>query len=396
MTYKIFIIWGDGVGREVITQSKRILEYAAELFGYNMEFDESEGGGEYFHKTGMECPPDTFEKVKAADATIKGPMGFYYPGTKTEVKRPDGRNAGYGPTIEFRKKLELFAMLRPGVAYKGIPFIVLDKDTLDLRKFTNVYTPDNLDMMIVREGTEDAYTEEYEVYPKGETDWRKIEKVISPIVITRKATERVCKFAFDLAKERRKKVACVEKSNAIKAHEYFREIFREVSEKYSGIETDYVYADNFADLVLREPFRFDVAVMPNLIGDILSDEVAGLQGGRGIAPNLDIGDNYFMVETIHGSALDIVGKDITNPLSMTLSNKMLLEWLGKRKNDKRLQDAAKLVENSIKDVLIKTNYRTPDIGGEARKTLTGALEISERARCSAVGDAILAMMRELY
>jgi len=398
MNYKALIIPGDGVGKEVVTQATRILELAAKLVGYSMEFDTVEAGGEYFYKHGVEYPAGTIEKAKASDIIIKGPVGGTIdPKTKQELRRPDGFLAGYGLVIGLRKELELFAIVRPGLAYEGIPFMVFDKEIMDYRKFDGIYTPKNLDLIIVREGTEGEYQEGYEVYPPGEKDLRKVEKIVSPIVITRKATERVCKFAFDLARrpKRRKKVTCVDKSNAVKAYEFFREVFREVSEKYPDVETDYEYADNFADLVLRNPSRYDVAVTPNMIGDIISDEVAALQGGRGMAPSVCIGYNHIMVEAIHGTGLDIAGKDIANPFAMGLSAKMGLESLGDMKNDERLKKAAKLIEDSIKQVLINGEYRTIDIGGKSKRTLRG-LEVDETARCSAVGDAILSMMKELY
>ncbi len=389
MDYKIAVIPGDGIGKEVITQAKKILERAAHIFGYRMIFEEIEGGGEYYSKHGVECPPDTLEKVKAADGIIKGPMGVIDPATKKELRREDGQIAGYELTIGFRRKLELFAIVRPGLAYKGIPFIVLGKHYYD------IYTPDNLNMVIVREGTEDAYQEEYKSYPPGEMDFRKIEKVTSEIVITRKATERVADFSFELARSRRRGLVCADKSNALKPHEFFREVVRQVSEKYPDVKTRYEYADNFTDNVLKYPNSYDVVLTPNMIGDIISDEVAGLQGGRGIAPSVCIGHNHIMAEAIHGTAYDIAGKDIANPFAMSLSAKYLIEWLGNRRNDERLKEAANAIEETIKQVLIRNEYRTTDIGGKSEKTGTGEI-IDDKARCSRVGDAMLSMMEELF
>lgn len=396
MNYKALIIPGDGVGKEVVTQATRILELAAKLVGYSMEFDTVEAGAEYFYKHGVEYPAGTIEKAKASDIIIKGPVGGTIdPKTKQELRRPDGFLAGYGLVIGLRKELELFAIVRPGLAYEGIPFMVFDTDICDLRQHPGIYTPKNLDLVIVREGTEGEYQEEYEVYPPGEKDFRKIERVVSPIIITRKATERVAEFSFDLAMKRRKKLVCLDKGNAIKAHEYFGWKVKEVSERYHGVKFTHEYADNFADNVIKYPNRYDVAVTTNLLGDVLSDEVAALQGGRGMAPSVCIGYNNIMVEAIHGTGLDIAGKDIANPFAMGLSAKMGLESLGDMKNDERLKKAAKLIEDSIKQVLINGEYRTIDIGGKSKRTFRG-LEVDETARCSAVGDAILSMMKELY
>jgi len=395
MAYKALILPGDGIGKEVVAQATRMLEQAAKLVGYNIEFDTVEAGGEYFYKHGVEYPAGTIEKAKAVDIIIKGPVGTIDPETKQEIRRPDGFLAGYGLVIGLRKELELFAIVRPALAYEGIPFMVFDTDIRDIRQYPGIYTPKNLDLVIVREGTEGEYQEEFEVYPHGEKDFRKIDKVVSPIIVTRKATERIADFSFNLAMKRRKKLVCLDKGNAIKAHEYFGSVVKEVSKRYPKVEFMHEYADNFADLVLSHPNRYDVAVTTNLIGDILSDEAAALQGGRGIAPSICIGYDHIMVEAIHGTAPDIAGKDIANPFAMGLSAKMGLEWLGDRKNDERLKKAARLIEDSIKQVLMGGEYRTVDIGGKTEKTLTG-LKIDPTARCSVVGDALLSMMKELY
>jgi 3-isopropylmalate dehydrogenase len=225
--------------------------------------------------------------------------------------------------------------------------------------------------VVIRENTEDAYTGELETIENGR---------ITPIRITRSATERVVRYAFNLARRRNKqnKVTCVDKSNIIGAHRFFRDVFTEVGEKeFPDIRLDYAYVDAFCQWQIRSPEWFDVVVGPNLVGDIISDNGATTAGGLGLAVGGNIGDEHAMFEPIHGSAPKHAGKDRANPMAAILAMQMMLDWLGDRHADNRLTNAATAVEAAVADVLKEGKTLTYDLVGDERA-----------AKCSEVGAAV--------
>jgi 3-isopropylmalate dehydrogenase len=241
-----------------------------------------------------------------------------------------------------------------------------------------VWEPGKVDYVVIRENTEDAYTGETNEIAEGR---------ITPIRITRRATERVVRYAFNLARRRNKqlKVTCVDKSNIIGAHRFFRDVFREIGQKeFSDLKLDYAYVDAFCQWQIRNPEWYDVVVGPNLVGDIVSDNGATTAGGLGLAVGGNIGDEHAMFEPIHGSAPKHAGKDKANPLAAILSAQMMLDWLGTRHEDERLTQAAEKVEAAVEELLSEGKTLTYDLIGEEKAS-----------RCSEVGAVVEAKLRTM-
>lgn len=367
-SYAIVVLPGDGVGPEVIAQALKIIRTVGDLTKIRFEIEEIPCGGWYYAQHEKEWPDGSFEQCQRADAILLGAVGHEVDGqtvfTKPGKPYPTPQLAGYAQVIGNRQKLKLYANVRPVKLYPGIQIRISGE-------FKEIWKPQNIDYVVVRENTEDAYT--------GETQELKDGKM-TPIKITRSATERVVSFAFRLARQRKKlgRVTCVDKSNIVGAHKYFREIFTEIGRsEFPEIQLDYAYFDAFCQWQIRNPEWYDVVVAPNLVGDVISDNAATTQGGLGMAAGGNIGDDHAMFEPIHGSAPKHAGKDRVNPIAAILTAKMMLEWLGNKYQDGRLEQAAMAIEGAVVAVLAAGRPLTYDLVGEERA-----------ARCSEVGDAI--------
>ncbi|OLS29326.1 MAG: 3-isopropylmalate/3-methylmalate dehydrogenase [Candidatus Thorarchaeota archaeon AB_25] len=351
-TYKIAVLPGDGIGREVIPEARRVM---VEAFGtselIDLEFHEFECGGEYFLKTGNEWSEEAevFTKTEA-DAILLGGIGAKGPDGNT-VRRPDGNLAGYSVVIGLRQELDLYANVRPVKLYEGVPTPLAGKG------------PSDIDMVIVRENTEGLY------YPaRGRFSEPDRNFAYDLRMITAKASERIARFAYDLAKDRNgapvdkvKRVTCVDKSNLLAGCQLFREIFDKIGEKYKGVTKDYAYVDAWTLLVVRKPEYYDVVVAPNAFGDIISDLGGALVGGLGMIPSGNIGDKHAVFEPVHGSAPDIAGTGQANPIAALLSTAMMLEWLGKKFEDKGPVKTAGRIRGAIEEVLREGKIRTQDL-----------------------------------
>ena len=324
--YDIAIIPGDGVGKEVMEAAVSILDSLNIEFNYEFAC----AGQECFEKTGTTIPEETVKLARNSDATLFGAI------TSTPGHR--------GAILVLRKELDLYANLRPVKSYKGVKGVFND-----------------LDIVIFRENTEGLYSGIEEFTDEGATALR---------VITKKASERICKFAFNYAKDNsRRKVTAVHKANVLqKTDGVFKDAFYRIAKDFNGIETDERYVDAAAMFLITNPHIFDVIVTTNLFGDILSDEGAGLVGGLGLSPSANIGDNHALFEPVHGSAPDIAGKGIANPSAMILSSIMMLNYL-------KEYDTAIEVENALKEVLIQGKALTPDLGGKV-----STMEMAEEIR----------------
>src|SRR2546430_1410268 len=337
-SYYIVALPGDGIGPEVLSAALRVLNLAGELFQIDFKIEEIPCGGHYYAEHEIEWPEGSFEKCAAADAIILGAVGHEIHGktvfTKPGKPYPEPQLAGFAQVIANRQKLDLYANVRPVKLYPGVKHKIHGK-------LLQVWEPGKVDYVVIRENTEDAYTGELEVIEDGR---------VTPIRITRRATERVVRYAFNLARRRSKqmKVTCVDKSNIIGAHRFFRDVFREVGEREFGdITLDYAYVDAFCQWQIRSPEWFDVVVGPNLVGDIISDNGATTAGGLGLAVGGNIGDEHAMFEPIHGSAPKHAGKDKANPLAAILSAQMMLDWPGQRPERLRLPPGAHAVGTSL-------------------------------------------------
>jgi isocitrate/isopropylmalate dehydrogenase len=367
-SYRIVALPGDGIGPEVLTSALLVLNSLRELFKVDFEVEEIPCGGHYYAEHETEWPEGSFEKCEAADAILLGAVGHEVNGrpvfTKPGKPYPEPQLAGFAQVIGNRKKLDLYANVRPVKLYPGVKHKIHGR-------LLQVWDPEKVDYVVIRENTEDAYTGELETIENGR---------ITPIRITRSATERVVRYAFNLARRRNKqnKVTCVDKSNIIGAHRFFRDVFTEVGEKeFPDIRLDYAYVDAFCQWQIRSPEWFDVVVGPNLVGDIISDNGATTAGGLGLAVGGNIGDEHAMFEPIHGSAPKHAGKDRANPMAAILAMQMMLDWLGDRHADNRLTNAATAVEAAVADVLKEGKTLTYDLVGDERA-----------AKCSEVGAAV--------
>ena len=313
--YNIAVIPGDGIGSEVMEATISVLNNLDIDFDYTY----GEAGDACLEKTGTALPQETIEIVKNADACLFGAAGE----TAADV------------IVKLRQEMKMFANLRPVKAYPN----------------TNSLS-DNIDFMIVRENTEGLYIADKEEL----TD----EGAVAKRVITREAEERIIDYAFQYAKDNGKsKVTGVHKANVLKKSDgLFKEIFYEVGEQYPDIEKEDFYVDATAMYLITQPESFEVIVTTNLFGDILSDEGAGLVGGLGLIPSANIGNDGALFEPVHGSAPDIAGKGIANPIAMMLSAVMMLRYLGENESADRL-------DNAILTLLSEGKVLTGDLGGNA-------------------------------
>ncbi len=313
--YKIAVIPGDGIGKTVVPEAVRVLERT----GLKFDFQYMEVGYEVFKKVGTSVPEDVLSEIKETQACLFG-------ATTTPVDVADYRSA----VVTLRKALDLFANVRPAKSY---PIRSSVKD---------------VDLVIVRENTEGLYSGiEFELE----------DSAFTLRMITRKASERIAKFAFNLATKRRKKVTVVTKANVMrKSCGLFRQVSLLVAKDYPQVEVNELFVDVVAMNLVLKPQVFDVILTSNLFGDILSDEAAGLVGGLGLAPSANIGNDYALFEPVHGSAPDIAGKGIANPMAAILSAKMMLNYLGETKWAER-------IENAVVTVLREGKCLTPDLGG---------------------------------
>lgn len=314
--YKIAIISGDGIGQEVM----QACEYLLDNLDLEFSFEYGEAGFECFNKNGTTLPEETVRIANNSDAVLFG-ASTSTPGEPS-------------PIINLRKELNVYANIRPIKSYKGVDCI-----------------RDDIDFVIVRENTEGLYSQ---------VEYGDSEKMIAERVITKKASERISKAAFNLCIKRgESKVTCVHKSNVLKKTDgVFKESFYNVAKQYPQIATEDYYVDAMAMYLITQPQSFDVIVSSNLFGDILSDESAGLVGGLGLAPSGNIGDHNGLFEPVHGSAPDIAGKNIANPCSMILSASMMLDYLGEWEISNDIKDA-------VEKVIAECKIRTPDLGGDA-------------------------------
>jgi 3-isopropylmalate dehydrogenase len=286
---------------------------------------------------------------------------------------PGGKMAGWSPVIGNRTKLDLYANVRPVRLYEGVSHRISGENK-------QVWKPENVDMVIIRENTEGLYAGMGGVLaPGGET-----QVATDTRVITRRASERVIRLAFEMAKKRngapkdkKKRVTCIVKNNVLHGCRFFHDVFQEIGAGYPEIEKDVAIVDAFTQWLIGQPEYYDVVVTTNMFGDIVTDLASVLQGGMGMAVGCNVGDRHGMFEPIHGSAPKHAGKDRVNPMAMLLATGEALKWLGARKNDTALERAGAAVEEAIRTVLKRGEPLTYDLAGEARAApmskVTGAI-----------------------
>jgi 3-isopropylmalate dehydrogenase len=326
--YKISLITGDGIGPELSDSAISVLNTIQEKYGIEFEISKLIAGDKALEQTGKALPDDVVENIKNSDVCLKAPVG----------------ESAADVIVVLRRMLDLYANIRPSKSYPHMPAL-----------------RDDIDMVIVRENTEDLYTGKE--FSLGDS-------AVALRIISEAASKRIAKYAFETAKQRNsmKKVTCVHKSNVMRVTDgLFAKACIEVSKDYPEITFEEMYVDACAMNLIRQPEKFDVVVTTNLFGDILSDESSQVVGGLGMAPAANLGDDFALFEPVHGAAFDIAGQNIANPSSFLLSIKMMLDWLGTKHNDQKCFEMAKILESTIFD-LVKTGIKTKDIGGDKTTT----------------------------
>jgi isocitrate dehydrogenase (NAD+) len=319
MTYRITLIPGDGIGPEVTAAAQRILD----ALGLDIVWQTHLAGQAALDALGSPLPAETLAAVQNSNATLKGPTAT-----------PSG--TGFrSVNVELRQKLHLYANYRPARSMPGVPTRYED-----------------VDLIVVRENTEGLYSGlEHEVVPGVVESLR---------VVTEMASERIARFAFETARRQgRKRVTCVHKANILKLSDgLFLRTCRRVAESFPDVAFDDSIIDATAMKLVINPHSYDVMVMENLFGDIVSDLTSGLIGGLGLAPSANVGERVAVFEAVHGSAPDIAGKGIANPTAIILSAVLMLRYLGEKL-------AADRVENAVRSVYSLGSARTGDLGGKA-------------------------------
>ncbi|WP_037817105.1 tartrate dehydrogenase [Amycolatopsis sp. La24] len=343
MTHRIASIPGDGIGVDVTIEARRVLDAAADKYGFSLEWTEFDWSCERYAKTGAMMPEDGVEQLSGFDGILLGAVGF--PGVADHVSL-------WGLLIPLRRAFQQYVNLRPVRLLPGTSSVLAGRKA------------DELEMVIVRENSEGEYSEIGGRHNAGRPD----EFVLQESVFTRVGVERIIRYAFELARTRSQHVTSATKSNGlIHSMPYWDEIFAEVAARYPDVRAEQCHVDALAARMVQAPDRLDVVVASNLFGDILSDLAAAITGGLGMAPSGNInpsGEFPSMFEAVHGSAPDIAGQGIANPVAQILAAAMLLEHLGETV-------AAQAIRASVDEVLTAGETLTPDLGGTATTTALG-------------------------
>jgi tartrate dehydrogenase/decarboxylase / D-malate dehydrogenase len=336
-TYKIAVIEGDGIGHEVVPEGLRVLEAAGRHFSVNFSWHHFDWSGQTYLKTGRMMPEDGLDQLRTFDAIYLGAVG--YPGVPDHVSL-------WGLLIPIRRTFQQYVNLRPVRLIRGIDSPVKG------------FSPGQIDLSIVRENNEGEYSEVGgRLYHHTEA-----ELALQESIFTRRGCDRIIRYAFELARTRRRHVTSATKSNGIiHTMPFWDERFAAVAKDFSDIKADQYHIDILSAHFVRHPDWFDVVVASNLFGDVLSDLAAAVVGSIGLAPSANLNpERQFpsMFEPVHGSAPDIAGKGIANPIAQIWSGAMMLDHLGE-------SSAAKAIEDALESVLAAPELHTPDLGGKA-------------------------------
>jgi 3-isopropylmalate dehydrogenase len=365
-SYEISVLPGDGIGPELTEEVIKVLNTALQIFvGFSLNFTYFEAGAGLYLRTGEIFPREEYDAIAKSDAIFKAPVGL------SEAVLPDGTEAGVTDVI-LRSSLDLWANVRPAKMRPGVKSPLKDVQTGDI------------DYVIVRENTEGLYSA-WSISPEKATRAPapaglvlRDEVCTDNLIITRSASERIIRYAFDLAMQRKgcpadgsRRVTCVDKANVLKSYAFFRKIYDEIAACYPEIQKDYAYVDAMTQWQIRTPGYFDVVVTENFLGDIISDLGAATVGSVGMGPGANIGDNIAMFEPIHGSAPKYTGKRVSNPIASILSASMMLDWLGLKYENQDAKQAADLVEKAVDAVLLEGRCLTYDLGGESKTNELG-------------------------
>ena len=347
-SYRIALLPGDGIGPECMDATRMVLDRVVARFpALDLQLTSHRAGAELYRESGETLPPAVLEDCLAADAVLLSAIGL------PDVRQPDGTEVQPTMMVGLRRALGLHSAVRPVRLYRGAPCALKDSGP-------------GIDFVVVRENLEGLFAS----FGGGSRVGSEV--ATDTMVVTRKGTSQVANYAFRLAQRRsgrpsdgRKMVTCVDKANVFRSLAFFREVFFDVAESFPDIAADAVYVDAMSLYMVQNPWDFDVLVMENQFGDILSDLGAGIVGGLGLGPSAEIGQEHALFQPSHGTAPAIAGKNTANPLATILSAAMMLDWLGDRHQDAAGAGAASAVENAVSTVLNDGEICTPDIGGKA-------------------------------
>jgi len=339
--FHIAVLPGDGIGHEVMTPALDVLrKVEASTPGLTFRFTEAQAGAENYKATGKSMSDATIKLCEEADAILLGACGL------PSVRYPD--NTEIMPQVELRFIFDLYAGVRPARLVRGAPSPIVGAQDR------------GIDFVLIRESTEGLFAS----MGKGVTTR---DEARETLVVTRNKTERLFDFSLRLAQRRKERgkegrLTLVDKANVFKAFNWQRDIFNERKSKFPEVKTDMLYVDACAAMMVRKPWDFDVMVMENMFGDILSDLAAGLIGGLGIAPSADIGDTHAVFQPCHGTAPDIMGQGKANPTAMILSAAMMLDWLADKHDMPAAADAAVRIERAV-DKAYASGIKPMEFGG---------------------------------
>jgi len=347
-SYKIGVIKGDGIGPEIIDEAIKVLDAVSVALNFNLRYEEMLLGGSAIDETGVPLPDETIQGVKKCDSVLFGAIGGPKWDTLERHLRPESG------LLALRKAMGTFANLRPATVFDEL----VNASTLKASIVKGV------DIMVVRELTGGIYF--------GEPREILEDRAYNTMVYTKEEVQRIAKVAFDIAMQRDKRICSVDKANVLEVSQFWRETVEEMSKDYPEVELTHMYVDNAAMQLIRDPKQFDVILTGNIFGDILSDAASMLSGSIGLLPSASTGKGVGLFEPIHGSAPDIAGQGIANPLATISSASMMLRYaLGE-------DSAADKIDEAIKKALAD-GYRTGDIGD---------FDAKEIVSCSQMGDII--------
>ncbi|MFG0286835.1 MAG: isocitrate/isopropylmalate dehydrogenase family protein [Rhodopirellula sp. JB044] len=362
--YRIALLPGDGIGPECMDATRKVLDrIVADTPGLNLEMTSYRAGAELYRDTGETLPENVLAACVDADAVLLSAIGL------PDVRYPDGTEVQPTMMVGLRRALDVHSAVRPVKLYPGAPCVLRD-------------TGPGIDFVIIRENLEGLFAS----FGGGAKVGNEV--ATDTLVVTRQGTSRVSEFAFRLAQRRngrpsdgKKMVTCVDKANVFRSLAFFREVFFDVAKNHPEIGSDAVYVDAMSLYLVQNPWDFDVLVMENQFGDILSDLGAGLVGGLGLGPSGEIGENHGLFQPSHGTAPQIAGKNLANPMATMLSAAMMLDWLGDQHNDPVAIDAAARLETAVAKVLEAGEVRTRDIGGTS-STSDVATAVADAIGCT--------------
>jgi 3-isopropylmalate dehydrogenase len=342
-SYSIAVLPGDGIGREVTAAALELLAALQGRIGRLFDAVIHPAGAQHYLDSGVALPEATLAACRAADAILFGAMGLPH------VRGADGTEII--PQLDLRFALDLYAGVRPIRTFPGLPVPLADPRAADI------------DLVLVRESTEGLF------YARGRGRVE-ADAVYDTMKITRAGTARVCDFALRLARRRKARgkpgqVTNVDKANVFASMAFWRQVFDERAAAFPDVSVAHAYVDAMALNLVMKPWAYDVLVTENMFGDILSDLIAALAGGMGMAPSADIGDHHALFQPAHGTAPDIAGRAIANPTAMLLSVAMMLDWLAERHADAALADGARAIERAVQAAFESGAVRPREFGGRS-------------------------------